>query len=126
MKKVAVAGSVLLALAALLSLQAPGDIGHDCGAYELVRPVGQPSHLTQQRCLVHAFRTGAAAELRVQQPTVEGDPIALHYRVVATGVVDVVVDSRLDRFGSGRIQTYRCRSLSTGEGVPSHSSCTEL
>lgn len=77
-----------------------------------------PKPATEQiRCLLDAFRTGTAAYMTTQYPTMEGDPIRTLYQVVDKGLVDVVDDSTEDAWGSRDIFQYQCRTLERSEDV---------
>jgi hypothetical protein len=47
-------------------------------------------------CLGRALKAGRSAELAVQYPTAEGDPITDYYRVLSDGTTEVYTDSTED------------------------------
>lgn len=53
-------------------------------------------------CLRQALQNGAAAELQVTFPSVEGDPIHEHYRLTPQGRLEVYTDSTADRYSDGK------------------------
>ena len=59
-------------------------------------------------CLRDALRSGSGAELRVEQPTTEGDPVISYVRVTPDGAAEVYVDSTRDGFGDQKWSFTRC------------------
>lgn len=53
---------------------------------------------TELACLGRAIESGNGAELTVQYPTTEGDPITDYYRVTPEGSTEVYTDSTEDAF----------------------------
>ena len=47
----------------------------------------------------------------IRATTIEGDPFTSSYVVRGPGVVDIITDSRADRFGASGIVTQRCDRL---------------
>lgn len=94
----------------------------DCGTWT----VGQGERLAPQAadCLRDAVRDRRPARLVVTAPTVEGDPITTSYAVRADGRVEVTIDSRLDRFGSGRIERQTCQGPVLDAGRPAFADCS--
>ena len=84
----------------------------DCGTFELGQGDGMPEAAT--RCLVEAVRDGSPARLQVTRPTTEGDPIPVTYTAGADGRVEVLTDSRQDKFGPQTITRQFC----TGPTAP--------
>jgi hypothetical protein len=81
-------------------------VAADCGTFNL----GQGDRLPESaaRCLVEAAQAGHPARLRTTRPSVEGDPIAVTYTAGADGRVEVITDSRQDRFGAQVITRAIC------------------
>ena len=52
-------------------------------------------------CLRRAMELGRGAELRVQRPTTEGDPLVMYYRVTPAGTTELYEDATKDAFGGG-------------------------
>ena len=50
-------------------------------------------------CLAAALTSGKGGELKVQEPTTEGDPVVSYYRVTKQRTTEVYVDSTRDKFG---------------------------
>ncbi|HEU4423569.1 MAG TPA: DUF4362 domain-containing protein [Pilimelia sp.] len=99
-----------------------GAVVTDCGTFDL----GQGDHLPDSvlRCFVDAVAAGRPAQLKVTRPTVEGDPIATTYRADRQGRVDVVTDSRQDRFGIQTISKQVCTGPAVVEDDLSFTACT--
>lgn len=73
---------------------------HNCGALALA----QGDRLSvagrkQVACLTAALESGGGAELKVQAPTTEGDPITTYYRVTPDRTTEAFIDSTADAFG---------------------------
>ena len=64
-----------------------------------------------RRCLLTAFEAGVPATFVIRATTIEGDPFTRSYVVRGVGVVDIITDSRADRFGASGIVTQRCDRL---------------
>jgi hypothetical protein len=60
-------------------------------------------------CLRAAFHSGSGAELKVQAPTTEGDPVTSYYRVTPAGTTEVYVDSTHDKFGDQKWSFADCK-----------------
>jgi len=60
-------------------------------------------------CLRAAFTSGSGAELKVQSPTVEGDPVTSYYRVTPAGTTEVYVDSTQDGFSDQKWSFADCK-----------------
>jgi len=69
----------------------------DCGTFTL--PLGESLPGAAAQCLVDAARAGRAARLMVTQSTDEGDPIPVTYTAGTDRTVEVITDSRQDKFG---------------------------
>ena len=78
----------------------------DCGTFTV--PQGGRLPESAARCLVEAVQARHPARLKVTSPTTEGDPIPVNYTAGADGRVEVVTDSRQDRFGSRVITRETC------------------
>jgi hypothetical protein len=61
------------------------------------------------KCLRAAFDSGSAAELKVQSPTTEGDPVTSYYRVTPAGTAEVYVDSTRDKFSDQKWSFADCK-----------------
>lgn len=59
-------------------------------------------------CLQAALRSGQGAELKLQHPTPEGDPIIRYYRVTPSGTAEVYIDSTKDKFGAQQWEFVEC------------------
>lgn len=59
-------------------------------------------------CLREAIESGSGAELKVRQPTVEGDPIWTYYRVMPSGTTEAYEDGTEDQFGTGEWSFSEC------------------
>jgi hypothetical protein len=81
----------------------------DCGTFTL----GQGDRLpdTAVDCLREAVRDRRRARLEMTAPTTEGDPIRSTYLSDASGRVEVVTDTRQDRFGPRTIQRQTCTDM---------------
>lgn len=83
-----------------------------CGAFELDEIALANVELEEaNQCLLEAFESGEPAELQVALMTDEGDPIIETYRVIATGEVEMMVDTRQDDFGSKGFYYAVCTDL---------------
>ena len=69
---------------------------------------------TELTCLGRALDSGRGAELTVQNPTTEGDPVVNYYRVTADGSTEVYIDSTQDAFSD---RTWRFASCDKPESV---------
>lgn len=74
----------------------------DCGSVQ----VGQGEEVVtsaraEVACLQEALDLGEPAELTVETPTSEGDPIITYYRVLPDGTTEAYVDATGDTYGSG-------------------------
>jgi hypothetical protein len=128
---------LVLLLVALLALVACGDTPRetsapeadegDCGAYvvtnadEVARPTDR---VEKEQCLLGAFAAGRRAQLDVELPTVEGDPVYFRYTVVGHRVVEVRTDTTEDPLGTPAITTERCTALSVVDGYLVAEECT--
>ncbi|MFF5291129.1 DUF4362 domain-containing protein [Paractinoplanes globisporus] len=83
---------------------APGPV--DCGTFVLGQGEKLPAGTTS--CLLDAARAGRPAQLRVTRPTTEGDPIPFTYTVRTDGKIELVTDTRQDKFGPQRITRDIC------------------
>ena len=85
---------------------APPVSGRDCGV-----ETGESMNEGGRRCLLTAFQAGVPATFVIRATTIEGDPFTRSYVVRGLGVVDIITDSRADRFGASGIVTQRCDQL---------------
>lgn len=69
----------------------------NCGSLQLRQGESLSSHGEKEvACLQQALDSGRGAELRVESPTEEGDPVTEYYRVTAEGTTEVYVDTTKD------------------------------
>lgn len=87
-----------------------------CGHESVTREGGYD--VGARRCFWEAYRAGRPAEFVSTSVSVEGDPVTTIYRSVAPGRVEIYVDARRDRFGSGRWEKYTGTGLRLIEGGP--------
>ena len=59
-------------------------------------------------CLRRGLESGNGAELEVERPTIEGDPIRTYYRVTSTGRTEAYTDGTQDSFGTGEWSFVDC------------------
>lgn len=78
----------------------------DCGTFTLSQ--GEQFPEAAARCLIDAASAGRPARLQVTRPTVEGDPIPITYTSGEDGRVEVVTDSRQDKWGQQVITRETC------------------
>jgi hypothetical protein len=97
----AVAALLLLTLASLAgALSAAEPLkSSDCGRYTNMNWPATSTERSKNRCFVTAFRRGARATLITLRATVEGDPITMYYRVLGARRMEMIVDTREDRYG---------------------------
>jgi len=89
----------------------PRSVITDCGTFNLPQGDGLPD--SAARCLVEAVQARHAARLKVTRPTTEGDPIHVTYTAGGDGRVEVITDSRQDRF-TGPTNRIITRQTCTG------------
>lgn len=76
-------------------------------------------------CFMAAYEAGTPLVWDLSRPTVEGDPI--YHRFFFDGEsVTIVVDNRLDAFGSPQIDARSCGSVVRGAGMPEGIDCTPI
>ena len=80
-----------------------------CGSVELKQgaifeEVAQP----EIRCVREALKAGEGAELSVAAPTVEGDLIRSHYRLVPSGRLALYEDSTDDPYSDQKWKLTKC------------------
>ena len=74
-------------------------------------------NLDAERRFFAAYERGDPGRWRHVVTTVEGDPVIQQITFEGKGQpVRIVVDARRDRFGSGRIERYRCQGLALAAG----------
>ncbi len=95
----------------------------DCGTFDLDQRQGLPD--SAMRCFVDAVAAGRSVHLKETRPTVEGDPITVIYRADAQRRVDVITDSRQDRFGTRIISRQTCTGPVPAPGQLSFTHCSE-
>ncbi|GAA1849354.1 DUF4362 domain-containing protein [Asanoa iriomotensis] len=78
----------------------------DCGAFIFRQGQKVPASVVQ--CVIEAAEARRPARLVITRPTVEGDPITTSYAVAVDGRVEVTIDARADRFGSGNVERQTC------------------
>lgn len=64
-------------------------------------------------CLRRGHESGNGAELMVEWPTTEGDPVWTYYRVTSDGSTEAYEDSTQDAFGSREWSFTECGSPSS-------------
>lgn len=94
----------------------------DCGTFNLSHGEGLPDSAVQ--CLLEAVGARRPARLIETRPTVEGDPIPVTYVAHADGRVEVITDSRQDRFGNQMIERRMCVGPSSDQGRLSFAQCS--
>ncbi|MEV0153973.1 DUF4362 domain-containing protein [Micromonospora sp. NPDC050686] len=94
----------------------------DCGTWTLGRSDRLPAEATG--CLDDALRDRQAVEMTVTAPTVEGDPVTTHYLTRVDGRVEVTVDGRQDRYGTGRVERMTCTGPVSYPAMPAFDTCT--
>jgi hypothetical protein len=94
----------------------------DCGTFVL----GQREELPTSalRCFLDAVSAGQPVVLNETRPTVEGDPIPVTFSADARGRVEVITDSRKDRFGSGTVDRITCTAPSAVGGQLHFATCS--
>ena len=130
---------LVLVLGPLLVLVACGDTPRendmsiaqdgDCGAYVVTNADAgdTPSdRVERQQCLLDAFAAGDRAQLDVELPTDEGDPVYFRYTVVGRRVAEVRTDTTDDPLGNAAITTERCTLLSVVDGYLTADGCTAV
>ena len=86
----------------------------DCGSVILKQGETLRRHARSElACLRAALDAKGGAELKVQSPTVEGDPITEYYRVTPTGTTEIYVDATEDEFGDQKWSFAQCAQPTT-------------
>jgi len=86
----------------------------DCGSVVLTQGETLRRHAPAElACLRAALDSKSGAELTVQFPTAEGDPITEYYRVTRTGSTEIYVDATEDEFGDQEWSFAQCDQPST-------------
>ena len=70
-----------------------------------------PLNVAARECFWAAYQQRRPAEFRTTRPTIEGDPVTWVYRIREDGVVELIVDSRQDKFSNRGIAFLECREL---------------
>ena len=78
----------------------------DCGTFHLSQ--GEDLADSASRCLLDAVQAGRPARLKVTRPSTEGDPIPTTYTARSDRRVEVITDSRQDKFGAQVITRAIC------------------
>lgn len=84
----------------------------DCGRYTNMNRPATSTERSKNRCFVTAFRRGARAKLTTLRATVEGDPITMYYRVLSARRLEMIVDTREDRYGPRGWYRHICARVS--------------
>jgi len=80
-----------------------------CGSVVLSQgEVLESDAMAELACLRRGLESGSGAELKVQYPTVEGDPIRAYYRVTPAGTTELYEDSTEDAWGSREWSFSEC------------------
>ncbi len=95
----------------------------NCGTFDLDQRQGMPD--SAMRCFVDAVAEGRPVQLKETRPTMEGDPITVIYRADAQRRVDVITDSRQDRFGARIISRQTCIGPVPAVGELTFAHCSE-
>ncbi|RKR88906.1 uncharacterized protein DUF4362 [Micromonospora pisi] len=96
----------------------------DCGTFELSQKnVDLPEDAAT--CFIDAAQAGRPARLKVTRPTTEGDPITSVYEAGVDGGVEVVRDSRQDRFGEQNVSRRTCTGPVSRRGLIDFAQCSE-
>jgi len=82
----------------------------DCGE-EAFDITGRASDPTVRECLWDSYRAVDRARSRHIRPTIEGDPIAWAVHLRGLDRVELVIDSREDRYGPRDVRTIHCTGL---------------
>jgi hypothetical protein len=86
----------------------------DCGQEGFLTGNGRPDEV--RRCILMAYEQHARAHSAHLRETLEGDPITYRVRVSGRDDYELTVDASKDRFGSGKVTTYRCAGMRSGGG----------
>jgi hypothetical protein len=105
---------VMLAALATGCSQSPGPATtatapQNCGAENYGRGVGY--NAAARDCLWAAFERKQPATFVTTVLTVEGDPIVKTVKMHAPDRIDVILDTRKDKFGPQRVTTWTCRTM---------------
>ena len=80
-----------------------------CGEVNLNQGEEMPKQAVQEiACLRRALKSGESAELKVTQPTVEGDPYREYYRLTPQGGLEVYTDSTDDHNSDQKWSFAKC------------------
>ncbi|MFI6760574.1 DUF4362 domain-containing protein [Micromonospora sp. NPDC050417] len=103
---------------------ASSEVVADCGTFELSQKnVGLPEDAVV--CFIDAVQGGRPVRLKVTRPTTEGDPITFAYEAGVDGQVEVVTDSRQDRYGEKNVSRRTCTRPISRRGLIDFSECSE-
>jgi hypothetical protein len=97
-----------------------------CGSETTTQSAGY--NIGGRRCFWDAYLARRPAEFISTQPTVEGDPFTLIYRILPAGGVEIFVDQTRDRYSMGGWVRLDCASLSLipeGRGQPAFGSTSD-
>lgn len=84
----------------------------DCGTEH--RGHGQDRNLASRDCLLQAYAAGSRAKWASKTWTTEGDPLETRVSISGTGLIEVEVDYRADKFSAPAdriVRTYHCDGL---------------
>jgi hypothetical protein len=95
----------------------------DCGSY-VIQHAGERLPDAAIACFLNAVAAGRSAYLAETRPTVEGDPIHMHYAVDATGAVEVVKDTREDPYGRRQVTRQTCTGPFADRGHIGFTECS--
>lgn len=79
-----------------------------CGALNLDQAQTLKDQKAELACMKDALKSGNGAELKVEHPTIEGDPIVSYYRVLSDGSTEVYVDSTKDGYSDQKWSFASC------------------
>ncbi|MEU2611158.1 DUF4362 domain-containing protein [Micromonospora sp. NPDC007271] len=105
-----------------LAYATPSPVRPDCGVWTLAQGRRLPAEAAD--CFDDALRDGQEVRMRVTAPSLEGDPITNDYVVRGDGRVEVTVDARRDRYGSGRVERMVCSGPVTYAPAPAFTTCS--
>ncbi|MEV6630715.1 DUF4362 domain-containing protein [Actinoplanes sp. NPDC051470] len=94
-----------------------------CGTFDL--KLTDPLPATAARCLTESVAEGRPARLQISSNTDEGDPIITTYSSGPDGRVEVVTDTRQDKFGPRRVTVETCTGITAKERSFDVTGCTE-
>ena len=78
----------------------------DCGTFDRKQREGFPAE--GSGCLIDANKARKPAYLKVTMPSTEGDPITTIYNSGVDGKVEVITDTRQDKYGPKQVTRETC------------------